>query len=191
MYNYVFWSTQLDVNFCNLTALNGVKNSLDLHKGLPMKNFPKNASFAMDPNFPKAIKLADCVHNLGRHIVVSKRLKEFIKKTAPPKVEYLPVSIINHKGKIASRDYFILNPVGVEDCIDLDKSDIQWNALDPEKISACFEMVIDEKRITHGATIFRLKYYPTKVLVKRELADMILAGDFIGIHFIEIEDLEY
>jgi hypothetical protein len=191
MYNYVFWSVRVEPNFCALSRLDNVENSLDLQKGIFIGIFPENATFFMDKNFPKAIKLADNVYNLRGLIVVSKKLKEFIEKTEPPNVEYLPVSIINHKGRIASKDYFIINPFVPQDCIDLQNSDIQWNAIDPEIISACFEMVIDETRIDPSITIFRLKYYPTKILVKRDMANKILNGGFIGTRFIEIEDLEY
>lgn len=191
MYKYVFWGTKVEPNYCGLTALNNVENPIDLQKGLQIKNFPENASFVMDRNFPKAVKLADNVYNLRELIVVSQRLKEFIERTEPPEVEYLPVSIINHKGRVASKDYFIVNPYKLLDCIDLEGSEIEWNSIDPQIISACFEMVIDETRIDPDATIFRLKYYPTKILVRRDLADEILNGNFTGAHFIEIEDLEY
>lgn len=190
MNNYVILNPVAGAVFCTLQKLENL-DSLLLKKGEKLKPAGEGVRMHMDPNFPKAIQLPDCVKNLPGAIVVSKRLKEFIEAEQPADVEYLPLSIVNHKGKVASADYFIVNPYRLQDCIDQAQSDIQWNAIDKSLISACTKMVIDEKKIAKGAKVFRLQHYPTKVLFARSLADGIKKGGFTGIKFIEIEAMEY
>lgn len=177
--------------FCGLQQIENMPEPLDLLKGVSLQPWPGNVRLHMDPNFPKAIQLPDWVKNLPNAIVVAPRLKAFVESERPADVEYLPVSIIDHKGRVASADYFVLNPYRLQDCIDQKASVIDWNPIDPELISACTTMVIDESRIDDGAKIFRLKHYPSKVLLARDLANAIKKSGFTGIKFIEIEDLEY
>jgi len=191
MYNYVILNTVAGAVFCSLQDIENMAEPLMLRKGVRLEPWPADVRLHMDPNFPKALQLPDCVKNLASAIVVSARLKEFIEAAKPAHVEYLPVTIMNHKGKVASSEYFIINPYKLQDCIDQKASTIDWNAIDPTLISACTNLVLDEKRIEKNAKVFRLKHYPTKVLFARELADEIKKAKFTGIKFIEPEAMEY
>lgn len=191
MYDYVVWDVRTEPNFSVLGPLNGLNNPIDLVKGISMQPWPGDVSFKMDSSFPKSVKLADNIRNLPNVIVVSLKLKEIIEQSLPPEIEYLPVKIYDHKDRIAFKDYFIVNPLMLEDCIDQAKSTIEWNPIDKNLISSCFDMVIDIQKINSQAVIFRLKYYPTKILLKRKLAEAIELETLTGIRFIEIEDIEY
>jgi hypothetical protein len=190
MYDYVLLNPVPGVVFCTLQKIENLPDALRLKKGVKLDPWPPDVRLHMDPNFPKAIQLPDCVANLAGAIVVSARLKEFIEKQKPASVEYLPMSIVNHKGRIASTDYFIINPWKLQDCIDQKASEITWNPIDPDLIAACPKMVLDEGKIDKDAKVFRLKHYPTKVLFARALADGIKSAKFTGIKFIEIDDME-
>jgi hypothetical protein len=191
MYNYLILNPVAGAVFCTLQEIENMAEPLLLKKGARLEPWPADVRLHMDPNFPKALQLPDCVKNLPGAIVVSKRLKEFIAAAKPVHVEYLPVSIINHKGKLASSEYFIINPYKLQDCIDQKASTIDWNPIDTSLIAACTNLVLDEKKIEKNAKVFRLEHYPSKVLFARELADGIKQAKFTGLKFIEPEAMEY
>jgi len=189
--NYLVWQANPAGGYCTLEYLKNVDDPHELKRGESRgQGFPSDACFHMDKSHPKEIKLPDNIYNLDRMIVVSQKLKELVDSKKSPYTEFLPVTIINHKGRVASKDYFVVNPYRVEDCIALDQSDIDWNPIDSELISACFELVINEKRIDQGLLLFRPKYIPTIVMVREDLANAVMDGDFTGIRFVEIDEFE-
>jgi len=191
MENYVLLTPVAGLAFCSLQEIRNLAEPLDLLRGVSLTPWPADVQLLMDPNFPKSVQLPDCVMNLTGAIVVSPRLKDVIAASGTAPVEYLPVSIINHKGRPAGPDYFIVNPYPLQDCIDQAASVIEWNAIDPSLISACTHLVIDEERIAPGMQVFRLAHYPTKVLFARDLATAITRAGFTGIEFIALADMEY
>lgn len=190
MYDYVAWAAKSGPNLCSLSRIDNVENAIDLQKGLRMETWTDDAVMVMDPNYPKALKLTDNVFNLRSFVVASKRLKEIVEGVDPPDVQYLPIAIQNHKGRIASRDYFIIHPTRLIDCIDLDKSGVEWNPINDEIISVWETLVIDQSRIDPTSILFRFKQVPTKILVRRELAATLQHAGLEGLRFIEIDDLE-
>jgi hypothetical protein len=142
----------------------------------------------MNSEFKKQIALADNLWGPGGHRVISARLKDFIEARKPTGVEFLSVSIINHKGKVASADYFILHPVRILDCVDQKRSTFVWNPIDKDLIASCSELVFDLAAIPEDALIWRPRHLYYDVFVQRRLADDIVAGGFTGVRFKEIEE---
>src|SRR5438552_3993429 len=117
--NYVVWDTKVIPNACVLQDLVRVEKDYQLRKGVPLAStFPEDAAFTMDPDFPDNTVLTDNLLNTNMMIVASMRLKMFLERQSLRKVEYLPVTIINHKGKPASREYFIVHPIDPVECLD-------------------------------------------------------------------------
>ncbi|MCK5626010.1 hypothetical protein KAI11_04065, partial [Candidatus Bathyarchaeota archaeon] len=108
-----------------MTDLKNVEKIYEIQKGISRKNdFPKDACFHMDPGFPKDIGLADHLDNEESCLVVSKQLKKFLESKITSPIEYLSVTIFNHKNQVASNEYFIVNPLNVVDCINLEESEV-------------------------------------------------------------------
>jgi hypothetical protein len=182
------WEWDVGESFCVLTALQNVDDRYELAQGVPRaKGFPADACFHMDPKFKKYVALADTLKNPNEIVVVSKALKEFIEQRKPRDVEYLRVSIINHKKKVASDEYFIVNPLRVVDCIDKEKSRITWNSIDSEKISACDKLALKPKSLDGESLLFRLKHFEHAVMVDRKLAQAITDEGFTGVIFDEVD----
>lgn len=192
MSNYVILDITSGTKFCTLQQIDNIsEKNAEIKRGAKAKNWPADVRFHMDPNFPKQIQLPDWVKCLHDYLVVSKPLKEAIAEEAPADVEYLPISIIDHKGKVASSDYFVLNPFTLQDCIDQQASKIKWNPIDKSKIMSCPKLVIDESRIAPGAKIFRLKHFTGLVVLARDLAESLDAAGFKGADFEEIDEFTY
>lgn len=187
----VVWEWNVGPRVCVLLGLKNVEDSYELSRGVSRaKDFPTNACFHMDPEFKKDITLSDNLDNMDRLLVVSKRLKEFVERSNARQVEYLRVTIINHKNRVASDEYFIINPLSIVDCIDKKKSDLLWNAIDPLKIASCDRLVLNPRSFENEPALFRLKHLEHAVMVDRKLVDAITGEGFTGIRFTEIDSFE-
>lgn len=182
MDNFVIWQFQSVPHACLLKNLTGVDQRYTLFKGIPLaQSFAKDAAFHMDPDFPKDLLLTDNMANPLSCMVVSKRLADGLRDEKVDRLEYLPVSIIDHKGKVASKDYFILNPLEPVDCIDRKNSKFKASAILPDEITRFEKLVIDESAVPGGRKIFRMKGFGNIALVAKTLADSLKKGNFTGL----------
>jgi hypothetical protein len=187
--NFLVWESDVDPPFCTLTTIGGVERDWELQRGVSRrKGFPADAEFSMNPDFPRDRKLADNIPNGSQLVVVSRAVKETVEAAQPPKVEYLPVRIIDHKGRLAADDYLIVNPFDPQECIDLERSDLMWNAIEPDLICGCYKLVLDETKIAEGTKIFMAKHLPATVFIHRELADTLTDAGFSGVDFVELDE---
>src|ERR1039457_2729633 len=115
--DYLFWASKRIENVCQLVDLKGVEREWELDKGIPrMSSFPVNATMRMDDKRPNNTLLADNLFNTCGLIVVSERLKKYLSSQNLVEVEYLSLTIIDHKGRVASTNYFIVHPTNPVNC---------------------------------------------------------------------------
>jgi len=112
----------------------------------------------------------------------------FLQSRKVKNVEYLPITILDHKGKVASKDYRIVNPVGLQDALDPDASRPKFNLIKKDQIDTVERVVIDAKRVDPELEVFRLQGFYFPVFVSRGLADAITAAGFAGPYFRELKD---
>lgn len=186
-YKFLIWEHKIIPNACSLEELLGVEKQYQLKEGFPRAaTFPKDAVFPMHPDRPHDTILLDNLYNTDNLIVVSRRLKEFLEARPLVKVEYLPVTILNHKKKPASRDYFIIHPVDLPQCLDIAKSGVTWGIVDKERVDEVKQLVLDESKVDRE--LFRPKPFFNVIIVERNLAEAIDCEKFTGIRWVELED---
>ncbi|MCK5023259.1 MAG: SMI1/KNR4 family protein, partial [Candidatus Aenigmarchaeota archaeon] len=127
------------------------------------------------------INLGDCMHDYPP--VISNRLKCFLEKNNVSDIEFLPVRIRDSKRKQLAADYYVMNPVGVIECINIESSQVKWNTIDTDMISSCEKLVLDEHAIPSGIQIFRPKHMSHLILIRKKLAIKILESEFTGLSF--------
>lgn len=187
--NYLIWESRIVPHACVLGRLSGVDKMYELTEGVRRQTgFPASASFPMDPDFPNDLLLTDSLMNSGRLVVGSLALKKLIENHADEQVEYLPVRIIDHKKKIASRDYFIIHPIDPVDCLKIDECGAEWGLIDTESIDSVERLVLDPSRIPAERVFFRAKFFEDVIFVTRALAAAIDAAGLTGIRWIELTD---
>ena len=91
--------------------------------------WPDDMSFRMSPERPKDVALVDHIDNNESALLVSPRFSDFLRAQDLPDLEFLPVRMLDHKGRIASSDYRVVNCLRVVDCVDQQKSDFRWDGL--------------------------------------------------------------
>ena len=185
MSNYVVWSTQVVPHCFVLDELEGVDLDVELRMGRPCANaFPSKAVYTVDPEFPNNIGLADAFYNSNRLALASENLKDFVAAWNPSDVEYLPVTLLNHKSRPAGK-YFILHPVNPVDALKPKESGAKWSKENNQRIEKVSKLVLDENKIDRSRLLFKLKYFYKCVLIRRDLAEAITAKGFTGLQWTE------
>jgi hypothetical protein len=187
--NYVIWKYQSEPFAAVLETLTGLEKVFRLKDGVPLQaTFPADVRYHMHADFPNDLVLVDNMQNLHRLAVTSARLKEAIERRGAANIEFLPITIIDHKGRPASKDYFIVHSVGLVDCIDREKSVYKNDVIIPGNMSSVKRLVIDETRIPPDREIFRLEGFREVLVVRRDVADALDDEKFTGLTWQRIQD---
>jgi len=186
MDDFVIWENEYNEGSCVIQNPEGFGEQHMLMEGVGLLNqWPDNVVCRMDTEYPKDIQLTDNVYG-GNFVVVSGRLKAQIALLAgASEVEFLPVAILNHKGRVASKDYFILNPIGTIDCIDVKESGVVWNAINTSHISRVKKLVLRNEAVPTEVSVFRPTHLNRRILVRRSLAYRVSSDGFTGLSFQE------
>jgi len=183
---FVLWSFgSTKDGICKLEQPRGILDSFEISEGISrLEGWNPDASAAMDPSFPKDIGLADSLYGAS-FLIISGNIRRFLEGEDIPQLEYLPLKIIDHKGQIASNDYYILNPRAIVDCIDAEASSVLEDSLDPGTYCECEQLVLNEEVIPQEFPVFRLMHWPHVIMIKRELSEKMKSSGFTGIWFTE------
>ncbi len=187
--DYAIWKCVLEENACSLVGIAGVEDSYELNEGVPRaKDFGDDALFKMNPEFPDDMCLLDNVMNVDGFIVASFELRTFLERRRIRNVEYLPVRILDHKGRVASSDYCIVHPIKPQAILDEKKSVARRSAVDPETIVEMDKLVVDATRIDAGTELFRIAGCYDIILVASELVVALDEAKFSGLRWVALDD---
>jgi hypothetical protein len=155
-----------------------------ISKGLPMEHrYPPDVVLKME-RAHKGLVVPDMVSNTERIALVSPKLKGLLEQHSGARIEFLPVSIANNKGRIAVKDYFIANVLDHVDCIDKERSEVEELNPDPTLLSGLFRLQVLQDRIPPEAKMFRLKTMPSAILIRDDLRTLLDTENLTGIRYI-------
>jgi hypothetical protein len=144
-----------------------------------------SASLGMTGHYP-GIKLSDNLRNTFGYWVISRAMKAVLEREAHTEIEFLPISIINHKGRRADGEFFIANPFAIEDCVDRSGSDVDESAMAPGFFGGIYRLALDTARIPPEARLFRLKQMPKVIIVRDDLRAALDAQGLTGLGYISM-----
>ena len=178
------WLSSVPPGHCTLNPTR-VPKPRDLNNGLSVAStFPSDVSYRMSDRFPDDLLLSDNF-KVAAQVLVSEALQLRLVSALPEhRLEFLPVSIINHKGRVASDRYFILHPLDVVDCIDIKKSKVSWNPLNKTEVMSSKGLVIDENAVPENLRMFRPRHWGGYIMLRPSLADELGEAGFSGLRFI-------
>jgi hypothetical protein len=189
--NYVLGIPTTGPDAAVLTLLQEVEDDYELLKGVSRAvDFPSDAYFQFSPDFPRDILLEDFIKNENKVLVASERARELLESSASKNNEFLPVTIVDHKGRGLPEPYYIVHQVELQPCIDEAASEFEENAIDPERIYYMDRLVLDETRVDPEVSLFRMARFAKVPVFRRDLAERIQAAGLTGIVFEEIEGWE-
>ena len=157
-------------------------------QGIPRAaTFPADFSWPMNPDFPNATLLVDNLINTDNMLVISPKLKNFFVEQGIDHVEYLPLTILDHRGRPAAKDYVVARLIYPFDCLDVSASKASFSDIQPDVVMDVEKVVLDPAKIDPSRQLFRAKGFPAATIVTKKLADAIDAGGFVGIRWISLD----
>lgn len=168
---------------CSVTYLNNREHSWAMKTGKSVsRTWPADMTFSMNPERPKDVALIDAIYNLEGYLLASARLTTFLRALSLPQVEFLPVAILDHKGRIASKDYTIPHCHRVVDCVDQQNSDFKWDGLqDPSMVVK--QLALNPSALGDEDRLIRPQYIPGVTLYRADLREILNAEKFVGLMF--------
>jgi hypothetical protein len=170
----------------NFQAAYSLRSGISLEKG-----FPAQAAYRMSSDYPDQIALYDFLPNTQNVLVVSEKVRSLLEAEQVKHVEYLPVGVINHKGRKAKEKYFILNLFPLVDCVDQKKTQFTKNDIDEEIWMNVKNLTVLEQRITADFSLFRVNHIPELMLVSEVLAKKMKAAKLRGFEAIELSEYRW
>ncbi len=144
--------------------------------------FPKDARLYLDDEHPGK-KLSALLGNTHNLLIVSRELRLLVEKNVGDDVECLPFALYDHRRRLMSRDYCVINPLKTVDCLDLAKSQIAWNPHDPERIMHIGAYVLDRTKTIDVPRMFRLHGRTHEILIGYDLAAEIKSAGLTNVYW--------
>lgn len=195
---FVLWERKYEDYSATLEGIQGVEDEWEINEGISKINtFLNTVSFQMNREKPNDLILLDSIPNIDFLIVASFKLMSFLKKQEIKKIEFLPVTIIDHKSNTLPNDFFIIHPIEPIDCLDAKRCGAIWNKLDPEYIKRLNRIAFNEEFISMEDSqmaerkIFRAKNFYRVTFVSKELAKAIDSEGFTGIRWVDTQNYPF
>lgn len=135
------------------------------------EHYPEDARITLQPESP-GLQLADLLGNALKYLIVSSRVKELIATHEVGEIEMLPFTLYNHKGRVHSTDFCVVNPIGTFDCLDRTASDIRYveDGDSSSDIVKVHTYVFDGAALADAPDLFRIPEDLQEYFVSERLA---------------------
>jgi hypothetical protein len=157
-------------------------DSWRVHDGEPLGPiYPKDAKLFMSREY-KGMKLCSLIGNERGMLLVSSEFKDLIQKHCKgSEIEILPFTLYDHRKRVLSKDYFLINPLGTFDCLDFKESDITWDEDEPGEVVRIRDYVVDKKKAKKAPQLFRFHKDSSTYVVGVELAEDMYERDLTNV----------
>ncbi len=184
-FDHVIWTFRLVNKGCYISRLFGFDNKYQITLGTPLlESFPADATFKMKPTFPKNTITPDNLKSFER--LVSTPMCDFLRSKELRNVEFLPVTVLNHRGRPVKPPYHIVHPIHAIDCLDDVACGITFDdPPDNDYIEEVENFVLDPDKCDDFPAIFRVKRMGVHIMVHRQLAKELDEAGFTGNGWIE------
>jgi hypothetical protein len=188
--DYLVWADSVTLRYTvKLDTLVGFGPVFKLQNGIPRNgDAPVNAYYTMKANLPQNTVFTDSLRNMDVLIVGSAKLRQFFEARKSKCVEYLPVGIMDHKGKLSPREYSIIHPVVPVDCLDEAKSGARYSRIAKQDIANVKKLVLDPSKLDLERELFRLDRFFRVILIRRDVAVEIDKAGLTGMRWVEPSD---
>ena len=134
------------------------------------KLMPSPARIRLQSKY-RGLQLAGFIGNTPGYLIFNSIGRAIIEKACVgQKIEYLPFELINHKGRVHSTDYAMINPVGGFDALNEEASTISRAATDGRILDVPV-IVLDTRKLEDAPPLFRLAQKPTVYVMSEALID--------------------
>ena len=190
MPDYVIWDHVRDETHVRIQDRpREVERKYELLQGVPrLETWPESVVLDFSKHRAEGLFLPDTVDNAFGWILVSGACKAALDAVPDDDVEFLPVTIRNHRGRVASDDYWIVNVLRLVEAVDRQRSEFEPDAADPSQIFRIDRLVLDPSVVADGPPLFRLAERPRLVLLRADLAEQVEAAGLTGNVFVPVDE---
>jgi hypothetical protein len=115
---------------------------------------PFEVKVNLDEDSPKAITKGDFISNTDSHVIVSQEVEDELKKHNIGEVEFWPFTLINHKGRVHSKNYRFVVPVHQFDAINEELS--EFTRTKNGVVTRISRIVLDNSKLDNAPDMFRI-----------------------------------
>lgn len=142
---------------------------------------------SLSADYAKRKALVDFQPNRLGALFVSAKARAALERVTSRGVEYFPLTLKDAKGKVLSRDYSLVNPVGLEDAIDLARSKVELVPGTTDRVARLERLAVAPRRVHPGATLFRCAALPTLLFVRDAVREVVLGARLTGASFFDAD----
>ena len=182
---YFLLSTTGDLNDQDLVLIDDPPKGIGLRRFLMTKGRPAKAFYPAEPKIflreeHPGLKLSSLLGNTESYLIVSSEVKKvFEQLCAGCEIEYLPFDLYDHRERLYSRDYFIINPIGALDCLDEKASGVKYG--EEGSVVDIAEFVLDPAKVQNAPALFRIDKKPSKYVVDERFVQAVEAQGFTNV----------
>ena len=149
-------------------------------------DYPVDARIYLQIESP-GLKLPSVLGNTAGYLIVSAPMKAILERFDLRRVELLPFSLYNHRKRLFSKDYWIVNPLGTVDCVHRGASEIEYLPEEPDQIVGVDRFVFDATKLAAAPDLFRVPEDPYRYFVSERIPAAWHGQGFTNLYLVEIE----
>ncbi len=186
---YVLKETDDETNaYLKLETPDAIPKQYELLEGVSrLDGWPEDVIFEFSKHRPEGMNLTDYVENSGQWLIISDRFRAVLEEFDVKDIEYLPVKIKNHKGRMASEHYWIANFLVLTEAVDRERSIFDDDPGSEDGIFGFDKLVLREDILKSGQVIFSLKEEPMTFIARQDLLRRIEEEGLTGVEFVEVD----
>ena len=169
--DYFIWEAERRPEYCILDRLPGGNKAMFRPRvgRLMGGDYEETLDFEMSPDLG-GIGLADLVRNTLGFYVTSTTLKTVLEAESGAEFEFLPIRIVNRRGRPEPDAYWIANLVDRQvTCANLGASEMRESSMRKGRYTSLKRLQIDTDKIDPEFRIFRLQELPKLFIVRDDL----------------------
>ncbi len=171
-----------------LDQLSRVQLKYQLVKGEPRAaGFPEGVTHTVSNDYPRDMGVLDVFRSPNLVCLISERVHRFLVQRGLKNVEFLPVTLLNHRQKPVA-PYFLLHPTHPVDCLDMVASGAKPGIGDKAYVGDINSIVIQPERLDPELQVLKIKGMFDHIVFGRDLAAEISAAGFTGFEWIAFRD---
>ena len=149
-------------------------------------HYPDDAKIYLKPKSP-GTKLTSLIGNSRGYLIVNEEMKNVILSECMCEIEVLPFVLYDHKKRILTTEYYIVNPIGTVACVNREASDIVYLDSTKAEIVKVKKFVLDPDKAMNAPALFRVPENPRAYFAKENLVKAFQDHQFTNVFLTEVE----
>lgn len=148
--------------------------------------WPEHAVIKMTDE-DRSPKLASFLSNVSDMLLVSLPFRHLIARhCVGVPIEYLPLIVMDPRGRPLSESHFLINPLGTFDCMNYDRSQLRRSRTNQSRITHVETLVLSPEKMVAAPQLFRPKDSEQDYVFGENLVQDIRAANLTNVVFTQL-----